>query len=85
MAAQARRVHPGPGVNFANEIPETLIAKTEDSSLTADNIHRLVEDLSGLLGLAEDAASELPAATDGATLAQVSRELQSAVVSVICA
>ncbi len=75
MALRAHRIHPAHKPNFADENLETLIAKT-DSSLSATNIHRRVRDLCNILSLAEEAAPELPADPNEATLAQVLQELQ---------
>lgn len=63
-------------VNFADEILEKLIAKTEGESQPAQEIHNFVKDLRNILNLAERAASDVSAGEEHGDMTQILRELQ---------
>jgi hypothetical protein len=76
MAPRRHRLLLGKRVNFADEILEKLIARTEAECQPAQEIHNFVKDLRNILKLAERAASDVSAGEEHGDMAQILRELQ---------
>ncbi len=76
MAPRLRCLRLSGQVNFADEILETLIAKSEARSQRAERIHDLVKDLRKVLDLAEKEAFDVSAGKGPSKLTQVLQEIQ---------